>query len=158
MMVAQLCNSWHKGMRAKTSHMYIDSTTMSNAQQSFQLYDKKHSNEPVQDNKYINNGVWRGRFEKAYLDVRVMNPLAPTSRNQGLLGMYKTHEQEKKRAYEQRVLEVHLSPPLHNKNHKTANTQKRAKSVMVQKCCTFTCTLNFMWEGYHVMFSWLRKS
>ena len=55
------------------------------------------------------NGVWGGKFEKTYFDVRVLNPLAPTNRNHGLLGMYRTHEREKKRAYEQRVREVEFS-------------------------------------------------
>ena len=44
------------------------------------------------------NGVWDGRFEKTYFDVRVINPHAPSNRNQGLSGMYKAHERAKKRA------------------------------------------------------------
>ena len=28
------------------------------------------------------NGVWGGRFQKTYFDVRVFNPLAPSNRNQ----------------------------------------------------------------------------
>ena len=55
------------------------------------------------------NGVWGGRFEKTYFDVRVINPHAPSNRNQGLSGMYKAHERAKKRAYEQRVREVEHS-------------------------------------------------
>ena len=55
------------------------------------------------------NGVWGGRFEKTYFDVRILNPLAPSNRNQGLSGMYRTHERAKKRAYEQRIQEVEHS-------------------------------------------------
>ena len=55
------------------------------------------------------NGIWGGRFEKTYFDVRVLNPLALTNRNRGTSGMYRTHEWEKKRVYEQRVREVEHS-------------------------------------------------
>ena len=56
------------------------------------------------------NGVLGGRIEKNYIDVRVLSPLAPTNKNQESTGMYRTHEQEMKRVYEQRVREVeHLS-------------------------------------------------
>ena len=55
------------------------------------------------------NGVWGGRFEKIYFDVRVLNPLAPTNRNQGPSGMYRTHEREKKKVYEQWVREIEHS-------------------------------------------------
>ena len=43
------------------------------------------------------NGVWGGRFEKTYFDVRVLNPLAPTNSRHGSAGMYRAHEREKKR-------------------------------------------------------------
>ena len=41
--------------------------------------------------------------------MRVINPHAPSNRNQGLSGMFKAHERAKKRAYEQRVREVEHS-------------------------------------------------
>lgn len=52
------------------------------------------------------NGVWGGRFEKTYFDVRVFNPHAPSNKNQVPSACYKKHEREKKRMYEQRVREV----------------------------------------------------
>ena len=55
------------------------------------------------------NGVWSGRFEKTYFDMRVLNSLAPTNSRLGSAGMYRAHEREKKRAYEQRVREVEHS-------------------------------------------------
>ena len=45
------------------------------------------------------NGVWGGRFQKTYFDVRVFNPLAPSNRNQAPASVYRKHELEKKRAY-----------------------------------------------------------
>ena len=60
------------------------------------------------------NGVWDGRFEKTYFDVRVLNPLAPTNRTHGPAGMYKTHEQERKEhmSNECRKWNTHCSLPL----------------------------------------------
>ena len=48
------------------------------------------------------NGFWGGRFERTFLGVRVFNPHAPTNRKS-------IHEEEKKRTYEQRILEVEHS-------------------------------------------------
>ena len=55
------------------------------------------------------NGVWGGRFQKTYFDVRVFNPLAPSNRNQAPASVYRKHELEKKRAYQQRIQEVEHS-------------------------------------------------
>ena len=54
------------------------------------------------------NGVWGGRFQKTYFDVRVFNPLAPSNRNHTLAAVYRKHELEKKRAYQQLIQEVAL--------------------------------------------------
>ena len=42
------------------------------------------------------NGVWGGRFEKTFLDVRVFNPLAPSNRHSTPSTCYMKHEREKK--------------------------------------------------------------
>ena len=52
------------------------------------------------------NGFWGGRFERAFFDVRVFNPHAPTNRRLQLSSCYRSHENAKKRAYEQRIREV----------------------------------------------------
>ena len=52
------------------------------------------------------NGFWGGRFERAYFDVRIFNPHAPSNRQQSLASTYKKHERMKIRAYEQRIREV----------------------------------------------------
>ena len=49
------------------------------------------------------NGLWGGRFERIYLDVRVFNPHAPTNRNSSISNFYRKHEAEKKRVYEQHI-------------------------------------------------------
>ena len=55
------------------------------------------------------NGVWGGRHQKTYFDVRVFNPLAPSNRNQAPAAVFRKHELEKKRAYQQRVQDVEHS-------------------------------------------------
>ncbi len=52
------------------------------------------------------NGFWGGHFERAYFDVRIFNPHAPSNRQQSLQSTYKKHEREKCKAYEQRVRKV----------------------------------------------------
>ena len=52
------------------------------------------------------NGFWGGRHERVFLDVRVFNPLAPSNSQTTLDKCFWRHEQEKKRAYEQRVREI----------------------------------------------------
>ena len=51
-------------------------------------------------------GFWGGRFEKAFIDVRVFNPSAQSNRPGPLSSVYRKHEQEKRRQYDQRVREV----------------------------------------------------
>ena len=50
------------------------------------------------------NGFWGGRFEHSFFDVIVFNPVAPS--NHPIKSGYRRHEKEKRRQYEQRVLEV----------------------------------------------------
>ena len=55
------------------------------------------------------SGVWRGRYQKTYFDVRVFNPLAPSNRNQQPAAAFHKHELEKKHAYQQRIPDVEQS-------------------------------------------------
>ena len=50
-------------------------------------------------------GVWT-RGSKAFFDVRVFNPLAPSYRNQTLAAAHKSNENEKKRKYRERIQNV----------------------------------------------------
>lgn len=94
-----------------------------------------------------------GRFEKTYFDVRVLNPLAPTNRNLGPSNMYRAHEREKKRAYEQRVREVEHSTftPLvlsatGGMGVEATTFYKRLASLLAEK-----------WDSsYSMTLSWLR--
>jgi hypothetical protein len=50
-------------------------------------------------------GFWQ-RCEKAFFDVRVFNPYASTHRRQTLSSAFNSNEREKKRQYNQRIVEV----------------------------------------------------
>ncbi len=52
------------------------------------------------------NGVWGGSFERTYFDVRVFNPHAASNRHADPQTVYRKHELIKKRAYEQRILDI----------------------------------------------------
>ena len=49
---------------------------------------------------------WSTDQQRAFFDVRVFNPFAQSHRSTSLSQCYKKHEQEKKRAYDERVREV----------------------------------------------------
>jgi len=55
------------------------------------------------------NGLWGGRSERTYFDVRVFNPHAPSNCHTNPSACYRKHEKVKKRAYEQRILEIEHS-------------------------------------------------
>ena len=51
------------------------------------------------------DGFWGGPSERAFFDVRIFNPHAPSNR-QSLPACFRKHANEKKRDYEQRVREI----------------------------------------------------
>ena len=50
-------------------------------------------------------GVW-GPYEKTFLDIRVMHPNSPSYMNKSIDQLYTEHENEKKNAYLERVLQI----------------------------------------------------
>ena len=104
------------------------------------------------------NGVWGGRYEKTFFDVRVFNPLAPSNKNLVPAAAYRKHEREKKRAYEQRVREVEHSSftPLilsatGGMGNEATNFYKRLATLLAKKwdspysntLCWLRCRLSF---------------
>ena len=57
----------------------------------------------------VANGFWGGTYERAFLDVRVFNPFAPSNRHLQMATAYCHHENLKKRHYERRVREIEHS-------------------------------------------------
>ena len=110
------------------------------------------------------NGFWGGRHERAYFDVRVFNPHAPSNRQQNLASTYRKHERVKIRGYEQRVREVEhgsftpLVMSLSGGVGKAANiTYKRLASMLSEKWNqNYSCTL--AWMRCKLSFSLLRSS
>ena len=50
-------------------------------------------------------GVW-GTYEKTFLDIRIMHPNCATYSNMSIEKIYCKHEREKKRHYNERVMQV----------------------------------------------------
>ena len=51
------------------------------------------------------DGFWGSRFERAYFDVKDFNPYAPSNQKTSLSACYRSHENEKKRKYDQHIRE-----------------------------------------------------
>ena len=56
----------------------------------------------------VASGFWGSTFERAFFDVRVFNPLAPSNSHSSITATYRQHEREKKRRYEQRIREIKI--------------------------------------------------
>ncbi len=54
----------------------------------------------------VADGLWGGRNECAFFDVRVINPYARSNCSENLQAMYRRHDNMKRRGYEQRIREV----------------------------------------------------
>jgi len=52
------------------------------------------------------NGFWGGNCERTFLDVKVFNPYASSNRSTTLRGIYRRHENAKKRTCEARIRKV----------------------------------------------------
>ena len=52
------------------------------------------------------DNFWGNDRQRAFFDIRVFNPHAPSYRNKSPMQCYKLNEQEKKQAYEERVREI----------------------------------------------------
>ena len=110
------------------------------------------------------NGVWGGRRERMYIDVRVFNPFAPSNRQMSLDKCFSKHEKVKKRAYEHRVREVeHASfVPLvmsatGSMAREATNFYKRLVSLLAEKWDqTYNETLH--WLRCLISFSLLRSA
>ena len=51
------------------------------------------------------NGVW-SPMERSFLDIRIMHPNSPSYMNKDIAQVYRTHEKEKKRTYNERIIQV----------------------------------------------------
>ena len=109
-------------------------------------------------------GFWGSRFEKTFVGIRVFNPCAQSNRRSPLASVYRRHEQEKKRHYEERLREVELATftPLvmataGGMGRATTTFFKRLTSMISEKKNTeYTQTMN--WIHCKLTFTLLRAS
>lgn len=98
-------------------------------------------------------GVWSA-LDKAFFDVRIIHPNAASNADKPIATMYATHEQEKKRKYNERVLQVEKSTftPLvftttGGMGQECKRLFKRIAQLMAQK----------HHQNYSDVISWIRK-
>ena len=74
------------------------------------------------------NGLWEGRYERSFCDVKIFNPHAPSNRNSNLASCYRRHERFKKNSYKQRIRDVEyasftfLNPSVTEKTNSYSST------------------------------------
>ena len=95
-----------------------------------------------------------GRFEKAFFDVRVFNPSAPSNQQPQMSATYRKHEKEKRRHYEHRVNEIERSSftPLvfsttGEMGQSALTFHRRLADLLGERCNT----------PFNVIMAWMRK-
>ena len=110
------------------------------------------------------SGIWGGRYERTFLDIRVFNLHAPSNRRSSLSACYRKHEMEKKRVYEQRVRETEhasFTPVVLSATgglgREATTLYKRLASMLASKWDQpYSCTL--AWLRCRLAFSLLRAA
>ena len=109
-------------------------------------------------------GFWGSNFERAFFDVKVFNPHAPSNMRSQLSSCYRLHENTKKRVYEQRIREVKrgsLTPFIMSSTgglvHAATCMYKRLASFLSDKWDQPYCK-TMGWLRYSLTFSLLKSS
>ena len=110
------------------------------------------------------DGFWGSRFERAFFDVRVFNPYAPSNKRSTLQACYRKHENTKKRAYDQRIREVEhgtfsalVFSSTGGMGRQAITTYKRLASLIAEKRDEpYSITMG--WIRCRLSFSLLRSS
>ena len=107
-------------------------------------------------------GFWQ-RMQRAFVDVRVFYPFAPSYRNQSLQASFRAMEREKKRKYNNEVLRQNgtFTPLIFSSNggmsRETARFYQRLAELLSDKLSTpFSCTSS--WVKRKIMFSLIRTA
>ena len=109
------------------------------------------------------DGFWGSRFERAFFDVRVFNPYAPSNKRSTLQACYRKHENTK-RAYDQRIREVEhgtfsalVFSSTGGMGRQAITTYKRLASLIAEKRDKpYSITMG--WIRCRLSFSLLRSS
>ena len=99
------------------------------------------------------SGIWGGRFERTFIDVRVFNPHAPSNRSIPLATCYAKHEREKRRCYEQRILNVEQSSFVPAVFSSTGGMGKHAKALYNRIASLLADKSG---ETYSIVNAWIR--
>ena len=107
---------------------------------------------------------WGRDRQRAYFDIRVFNPFAPTHRTSTLSQCYKRQKREKRRAYEERVREIEhgsFTPLVFSATGGMGTTAKtaykRLASLISEKHNQlYSTTLN--WKRCRLSFSLIRSA
>ena len=97
------------------------------------------------------SGLWGGRFQRTFVDVRVFNPHAASNRG-CQVSAYRKHENTKKRAYERRIREVEhasFTPLVFSASggmaREATSFYKRLASLLAAKRDqTYNCTITWL--------------
>ena len=124
-------------------------------------HELRHTTANKEDNARADiqaRGFWGIKHQRAFFDVKVFNPNAPSNRKFPLSSCYRHHERIKKRSYEQRITEVEngsFTPLIFSTSGGMGQAAdifyKRLASIMAEKrkqtysstICWIRCQLNF---------------
>ena len=109
-------------------------------------------------------GFWGERHQSAFFDVRVFNPFAPSNTNFTPESVYKRHENDKRRNYEERVREVEhgsFTPLVFSATGgmgkpATVMYQRLASLLSVKRAQSYSKTMS--WLRCQLTFSLLRSA
>ena len=160
----------HNEVRDITAHLMSDVCHNVGLEPTLQPITEErlhHSTANTEDGARVDikaQGFWENDRQCAFFDVRVFNPLAHSYRSLPLSTCYRRHEQEKKRAYDQRIREVEhgcFSPLIFSVSGGMGPTakvvyKKLASMIASKHNQSYSQTVN--WLRCRLSFSLLRSS
>ena len=134
--------------------------------QPLEGHDLRHATANKEDQAradILAGGFW-GTHQRAFFDIKVFNPFAPSNRRFPLPSCYKHHERIKKCAYEQRITEVELgnfTPLIFSTSGgigKTADIfyKRLASMIAERRKMSYQCTI--VWMRCQLNFSLIRSA
>ena len=160
----------HNELRDLTAHLLTEVCSNVGVEPVLQPLGGKrmdHRTANSEDNARLDikaDNFWSRDRQSAFLDIRVFNPLAPSNRNHTLTSCYRRNEQEKRRAYDQRVREIEhgsFTPLVFSASGGMGPTarvfyKKLASMIAVKHNKAYSKTLN--WLRCRISFSLLRSA
>ena len=138
-------------MKEVCRHVAIEPTLQPLSGENLIPASANRSNEARLDIKA--DGFWDCNYQSAYFDVRIFNPTAHTFRNKTLSANHRRHEMEKRRQYEDRIIQVEhrVFTPL---VFSTAGSVGPAATIVLNRLSSLLAT---KWNiGYNKIISWIR--